>query len=79
MTKVSAMKWNPFRRQATASPRRPPGAYAGAGVEPALEELMTEPIIGALMARDRVRPDEVRALLAAARQSLVARNSDTNP
>ena len=33
-----------------------------------LDELLSDPIIGLLMARDRVRPEEVRMLLSNARR-----------
>ncbi len=67
------MDRNPSKRR---PPRRAAVAYAGAGAEPPLEELMEDPITKALMTSDRVRPEDVRALVAATRRSLLARHSD---
>jgi hypothetical protein len=57
-------------------PRRAPARkepYAEAGIEPALEDLLTDPLTVALMRRDGVSASSLRALISAARASLRAR------
>ena len=54
----------PRRRQ----PRNEP--YAIAGVEPAIEEILSDPITCALMRRDGVSEGTLRSLLASMRASL---------
>src|ERR687892_1180814 len=44
------------------------GEYAEAGVEPPLEELLDDPVIHMVMRADHLEPEQVRRLLAAARQ-----------
>lgn len=44
--------------------------YAGAGVEPPLREVLADPVVHAVMRRDRIGPDEVWAAVRAARQAL---------
>ena len=46
------------------------GAYAHAGPEPRLEELLSDPLIRLLMRADRVEPAELRRLLGRGRQTL---------
>ncbi len=46
-------------------------AYAHAGAEPRLEELLSDPLIGLLMRADRVEAAEVRRLLGRRRQPTV--------
>ena len=47
------------------APEAPEGAYAHAGIEPPLEELLGDPVIQLIMRADRLEPTEVRRLLAA--------------
>ncbi len=49
--------------------------YAGAGIEPPLEEVLCDPIVQLLMQRDGVHRDETERLLAALRRSLMHRQS----
>ncbi len=41
-----------------------PGAYEDAGLEPSLEDLLSDPIVGLVLARDRVDAAELQSLLA---------------
>ncbi len=41
--------------------------------EPAVAEMLRDPIVRAVMARDRVEPEEVRRLMADMRARLLAR------
>jgi hypothetical protein len=57
-------------------PRRQPARreqYAEAGIEPALEDLLTDPLTQALMHRDGVSATSLRALIRATREGLRAR------
>lgn len=54
-------------------PRREP--YADGGIEPALEDLMTDPLTEALMRRDGVSPATLRAIVMSARDSLRSRSA----
>lgn len=57
-------------------PRRPSSRkemYAEAGIEPALEDLLTDPLTQALMSRDGVSSASLRALIREARENLRAR------
>jgi hypothetical protein len=47
------------------------GAYAHAGPEPRLEDLLSDPLVHLLMRADRVEPAEVRRLLGRSRQPIV--------
>ncbi len=64
------------RRRAS---RRAADAYAGAGTEPQIAELLDDPITQPLIASDRVRPEDVGALVEAARRRLLARSSQPTP
>lgn len=58
-------------RVSTATPLR--GAqrpYATRGQEPAVEEVLADPIVRAVMARDHVEESELRAFIAKARRTL---------
>jgi hypothetical protein len=46
------------------------GDYEDAGVEPAPEELLADPIVRALLERDGIDPAAVRSLLASIRERL---------
>jgi hypothetical protein len=52
-------------------PEIPEGAYARAGAEPPLEEMLSDPVVQLIMQADRLEPAEVRRLLEATRRSLV--------
>ncbi len=52
---------------------KPP--YSGAGDEPALAEVLADPIVHLLMGRDRLDPGCVAADLEGARMALMGRNS----
>lgn len=54
-------------------PRREP--YADGGIEPALEDLMTDPLTEAVMRRDGVSPATLRAIVMSARDSLRSRSA----
>jgi hypothetical protein len=43
-------------------------AYAHAGAEPPLEEVLSDPVVQMIMQADRLQPAEVRRLLAAVRR-----------
>ncbi len=60
------------RRRAS---RRAAVAYTGAGTEPPVAELLDDPIAQTLIASDRVRSEDVGALVEAARRRLLARRS----
>jgi hypothetical protein len=45
---------------------RGPARWARAGIEPSLDEILSDPIVGVVMARDAVTADEVRAAMRAA-------------
>jgi hypothetical protein len=65
-------------RCAVASPARRASdgdRWTGAGAEPALEELLADPVLHLVMRRDGVSPAELRAVIAAARARRRARNS----
>ncbi len=70
------MDGTPSKRRAS---RRAAVAYAGAGTEPPVAELLDDPITQALMASDRVRPEGVGALVEAIRRRLLARRSQPTP
>lgn len=57
--------------------RRPPRnePYADGGIEPALEDLMTDPLTAAVMRRDGVSPTTFRAIVMSARESLRTRST----
>ena len=61
----------PFFVSRGRSPRRE--VYADAGVEPALNDLLTDPLTAMVMRRDGVRLEDLRALLAQTRAMLKAR------
>ena len=48
----------------------PQGAYAHAGPEPRLDELLSDPLIRLLMRADGVDPAELRRLLGLGRETL---------
>jgi hypothetical protein len=58
------------RQRLLLQPREP-----RAGAEPALEELLADPVLHLVMRRDGVSPGELRAVIAAARARRRARNS----
>ena len=47
------------------------GAYAHAGPEPRLEELLSDPLIRLVMRADRIEPAELRRLLGLRRQPIL--------
>jgi hypothetical protein len=68
--------------RATRSPARRASVVASdgdhwtrAGAEPALEELLADPVLHLVMRRDGVSPGELRAVIAAARARRRARTS----
>jgi hypothetical protein len=70
------MDRTPSKRRAS---RRAAAAYADAGTEPPVAELLDDPITQTLMASDRVRPEDVGALVEATRRRLLARRSHPTP
>ncbi len=70
------MELAPSKRRAS---RRAAVAYAGAGTEPPIAELVDDPITQTLMASDRVRPEDLGALVEAVRRRLLARRSQPTP
>jgi hypothetical protein len=58
--------WGGWMRSASLAPELPEvaeGAYAHAGVEPPLDEVLSDPVIQLIMAADQLRPADVRRLL----------------
>ncbi len=49
-----------------------PDAYEDAGLEPSLEDLLTDPIVRLVLDRDRIDPAELQSLLAQIRKRLQA-------
>jgi hypothetical protein len=45
------------------SKRISPATWAGAGIEPSLEEILSDPIVAMIMESDSVTADEVRAMM----------------
>ncbi|MGF1640899.1 MAG: hypothetical protein ACFCUO_08120 [Rhodospirillales bacterium] len=59
-----------------AGPGRRPakkGPYADGGIEPALEDLLNDPVTEAMMRRDGVTAASLRVLIAATRKDLLSR------
>jgi len=63
-------KPTPYRRR----PSRPE-PYAVAGVEPAIDDLLNDPLMGALMQRDGVSKSSLRALIEDTRGILLSRSA----
>jgi hypothetical protein len=57
--------------------RRPPRnePYADGGIEPALEDLMTDPLTEAVMRRDGVSTATLRAIIMSAKEGLRTRST----
>jgi hypothetical protein len=65
-----------WRREATPAPRRRRGReerYADGGVEPAIEDLLNDPVTAAIMRCDRVSPMDLRVLVDDVRSGLRSR------
>jgi hypothetical protein len=65
-----------WRQDAAPAPRRRRGRqelYADGGVEPAIEDLLNDPVTAAIMRCDRVNPVELRVLVDDVRVSLRSR------
>jgi hypothetical protein len=75
----------PARRASQAGRMRPPAAvlarvpappeesaYAHAGTEPSLDEMLCDPIVQLVIRADRLEPAEVQGVLTAARRSAAA-------
>ncbi len=63
-------------QEATPPPRRRRGReerYADGGVEPAIEDLLNDPVTAAIMRCDRVDPIDLRTLVDDLRNSLRSR------
>lgn len=54
------------------APEVPESAYARAGTEPPLDEVLSDPVVQLIMQADHLEPAEVRRLLAAVRRHLAA-------
>lgn len=50
------------------------GAWARAGVEPSLEEMLADPVVGIVMERDAVTAEDVRAVIRAVDLGRIRRN-----
>ncbi len=57
----------------TATDDNDPRPYVLIGAEPALEDLLADPVTHAIMAVDRVGIEDLRSLLDGARDALMAR------
>ena len=68
---ASPRSWRPAAAAPVAMPGPWEGEYAHAGPEPALEELLGDPLIGLVMQADRVEPAELRRLLGLRQQPIV--------
>lgn len=60
----------PYRRK----PSRPE-PYAAAGVEPKIDDILNDPLMGALMQRDGVSMSSLRALIEDTRGVLLSRSA----
>ncbi len=67
-SKLSAVGRPPRRRQ----PRHEP--YADGGIEPTLDDLMSDPLTAAVMRRDGVSPETLKAVVMSARETLRSRS-----
>jgi len=47
--------------------------FAGSGIEPTIEELLSDPLTAAVMRRDGVTEDGLRALITSTRRTLLSR------
>jgi len=68
----------PTRSRRTLTPPAPcrrAQPFRDGGVEPAVEDLLSDPITKALMRSDGLNPDMVRTIVAAARRKLQARDA----
>ena len=63
---IQAHSWEKAMTRLSYSKRISPATWAGAGVEPSLEEILADPIIGMVMQRDAVTADEVRSVMRVA-------------
>jgi hypothetical protein len=64
---ISLDIWNPRATRSVVAAARPGDRWTRAGVEPALEELLADPVLHLVMRRDGVSLAELRAVIAAAR------------
>ena len=48
------------------------GAYAHAGTEPSLEEMLSDPVVDLIMRADRLQPADLRRLIEDAQRQLVS-------
>lgn len=57
--------------------RRPPRyePYADGGIEPALEDILSDPLTEAVMRRDGVSPATLRSIVMSARETLRTRST----
>lgn len=58
---------------------RKPNDYAEAGIEPTVAELMADPLVQMIFARDRIRPEDAWAAISAARRRLAVRRWRSAP
>jgi hypothetical protein len=63
-------------RERTCKHRSEGDTYRGKTREPSISELLSEPIVRAVMAADGIRAGELKALLRSAAKRLAARGSD---
>lgn len=66
---ISSVPRSPLTLASRASTTCP--NWRCAGVEPALEEVLSDPMVALVMARDRLTADTVRSIAAQARRSLL--------
>lgn len=67
-----------WAEKAEPTPRRKPRAtsvFAGGGVEPAIDDLLDDPVMAAIMRCDGVSAADLRALLAKVRHDLKSRGA----
>lgn len=75
-TVVDARPARNWRQESAPAPRRRRGReerYADGGVEPAIEDLLNDPVTAAIMRCDRVNPVDLRVLVDDVRSGLRSR------
>lgn len=63
------------RRGSASQQRRPADRFAEGGVEPSLEDLITDPVTAVIMRYDNVTPATLRTLVGRIRAKLLARSA----
>lgn len=58
------------KRSLAAFSRQSAACFFGAGIEPRLDDMLSDPIVAMVMRRDRVSPDDVMSVMRAAAKSV---------